>query len=168
MNNKFFSDRQEKMIAKYLGWKQVVGSGSRPFSPGDVNTYQFIGECKTHDTEKTTISFLKSHWKKICNEATSSHKYPVLFKDNGTQLSENTWVMIPLGMLLPQIVNIIDGIKNTSTKGTSITFKLTDAKQLYKENFVDDKLNVFKFTWDNQDLAVMPLATFRDFIEENF
>ena len=36
MNNKYYSDRQEKMIADYLGWKQVVGSGSRPFTPGDV------------------------------------------------------------------------------------------------------------------------------------
>lgn len=168
MNNKYYSDRQEKMIANYLGWKQVVGSGSRPFTPGDVSTFNLLGECKTHDTEKPTIVFLKSHWLKICEEATAKHRFPVLFKDNGTQLAENTWVMLPLSTMDPTIVNIIDGLKNSSTKGSSLTFNIADAKVLYKQNFVDDKFNVFKFRWEGRDLAIMPLSTFRDFIEENF
>ena len=167
-NNKIFSDRQERMIANYLGWKQVAGSGSRPFTPGDVNTYNFLGECKTHDTEKPTIVFLKSHWLKICEEAVAKHRFPVLFKDNGTQLAENTWVMTPLSMFNPDIVNIIDGLKNNSTKGNSVTFNLTDAKLLVKQNSVDGKFNVFKHNWENRDLAIMPLSTFRDFIEDNF
>lgn len=167
MNNKYFSDRQEKMIANYLGWKQVIGSGSRPFTPGDVGSYSWLGECKTHDTEKPTISFLKSHWLKICEEAFAKHRRPVLFKDNGTQKAENTWVLTNMSIFTPSLVNIIEGLKNTSTKGNSITFNLADAKTLYSKSAVDDKFNVFWFSWEGRNLAVMSLETFKDFIEEN-
>lgn len=167
-NNKFYSDRQEKMIAKYLGWGQVVGSGSRPFTPGDVNSYHWLGECKTHDTEKSNIVFLKRHWSKINEEAVAKGRFPVLFTDNGTQLYDNTWVMLPLSVFDSSIVNIIEGLKNTSTKGTSLTFNLADAKELYRKNSADGKYNMFKHTWDNRELAVIPLMTFRYFIEEYF
>ena len=168
MNNKYYSDRQEKMIAKYLGWNQVRGSGSKPSSPGDVREYTFLGECKTHDTEKTNISFLKSHWVKICEEASAKHKFPVLFKDNGTQLASDTWVMTPLSLFNPSIVNIIDGLKNTSKKDASFSFNLSNAKELYRNDSVDGKYNVFKHTWNDRDLAIMPLSTFRCFVEEQF
>jgi len=167
-NNKIYSDRQEKMIANYLGWKQVVGSGSRPFIPGDVNAYDWLGECKTHDTEKPTIIFMKQHWLKICEEATAKHRFPVLFKDNGTQRADNTWVMTVSNVFDPSIINIISGLKNTSVKGNSLTFNLADTSELYKKNSVSDKLNAFKFCWEGRELVVMPLSTFKDFIEDNF
>lgn len=167
MNNKYFSNRQEKMIASYLGWKQVVGSGSRPFTPGDVNEYNWLGECKTHDTEKSSIVFLKRHWLKICEEAYAKHKFPILFTDNGTQLANNTWVMLPLSVFDPTIVNIIEGLKNTSYKGTSLTFDLAETQALYSQQSVSDKLNLFTLNWEGRDLAIMPLATFKEFIEEN-
>lgn len=168
INNKFYSDRQEKMIASYLGWRQVIGSGAKPFIPGDVGAYDWLGECKTHTSEKTNIIFQVKHWNKISDEAMSRHRYPVLFTDNGTQRPENTWVMITFSQLDPAIVNVIDGVKNSSTKGSSITFKLADATCIYKTSCVDGKFNVFKFTCGTKSVAIMPLATFRDFIEENF
>ena len=168
MNNKYYSDRQEKMIADYLGWKQVSGSGSRPFAPGDVCEYQWLGECKTHDTEKSTISFLKSHWLKISEEAMAKHRRPILFKDNGTQRAENTWVMTAMSIFLPSIVNTIEGLKNTSTKGNSFTFNPSEARSLLYQKSDPTKYNVFSLQWEGQDLAVMPLSTFKNFIEEDF
>ena len=167
-NNKIYSDRQEKMIASYLGWRQVVGSGARPFIPGDVGAYDWLGECKTHDTEKPNIVFQVKHWNKIADEAMSRHRYPVLFTDNGTQRSEDTWVMLTFSQIDPAIVNVIEGLKNSSTKGSSVTFKSAAAKVLYKEHSIDGKFNVFKFTCGTKVVAIMPLSTFRDFIEENF
>lgn len=155
------------MISEYLGWKQVGGSGSRPFTPGDVNSNDWLGECKTHDTERDKIIFFKQHWFKICEEARSKSRYPVLFVDNGTQLAKNTWVMTSLGVFDPSLVNIIEGVKNTSTKGNSLTFDLSDTKDLYKQKSVDGKFNVFTVHWD-KPLAVMPLETYKDFIEEYF
>lgn len=168
MNNKYFSNRQEQMIADYLGWRQITGSGSRPGAPGDVNSSQWLGECKTHDTEKKTIVFLKSHWFKICNEARAKNRYPVLFKDNGTQRSDSTWVMTVLSVFDPATVHIIEGLKNTSTKGNSLTFDLGETQSTYKSNAVADKYNVFTLRWEDRNLAVMPLSTFRDFIKDSF
>jgi len=167
MNNKYFSNKQETMIAEYLGWGQVTGSGARPFAPGDVNSYNWLGECKTHDTEKSNIIFLKTHWFKISEEAGAKHRYPVLFVDNGTQSSNKTWVMTNLSIFDPATLHVVEGLKNTSTKGNSLTFDIDTATALYKQSAAENKVNVFTIHWD-RDLAVMPLSAFRDFIEENF
>lgn len=168
MNNKYFSNRQETMISKYLGWGQVSGSGSRPSMPGDVNSDYWLGECKTHDTERPNVVFMKSHWIKISEEARAKNRYPVLFTDNGTQLSVNTWVMTSLSVFDPLIVNVLDEVKNTSTKGNSLNFNLAETKALYKEKSLESGLNVFRINWDGRDLAVMPLTTFKTFIEDYF
>ena len=168
LNNKFYSDRQEKMIANYLGWRQVAGSGARPFVPGDVGAYDWLGECKTHDIEKANIAFQIKHWNKISDEAMGKHRYPVLFTDNGTQRAENTWVMILFSMFDPDQINVIEGLTNTSTKGSSITFKLAEANSLYQKHVGEERLSVFKFSCNGRNVAILPLSTFRDFIEENF
>jgi hypothetical protein len=167
MNNKYYSNRHEKMIAEYLGWKQISGSGARPFAPGDINADQWLGECKTHDTVKDNVVFHKNQWFKICEEAYSKGRLPILFVDNGTQLSKDTWVMIQFKLIPPEIVNIIDGLKNTSIKGNTLTFNQIDTKTLYQANTVSDKVNVFKIFWD-KELAVMPLETFQSFVQEWF
>lgn len=167
-NNKYYSNRQEQMIANYLDWSQVVGSGSRPFTAGDVNSSHWVGECKTHDTEQSNVVFMKTHWLKLTEEAMAKKRFPVLFTDNGTQRADNTWVMTSLGIFDPTIVNIIDGLKNTSTKGNSLNFDLESTKALFKNNAKDDKLNAFTITWEGRKLAVTTLETFRDYIKENF
>lgn len=91
---KEFSDKQERMIAEYLGWKQVTGSGSRNFHPGDVVGDEWLGECKTHVNSGHRITFNFRVWDKIAEEAVSQLKYPVLFADDGSQLLENTFCLI--------------------------------------------------------------------------
>jgi hypothetical protein len=166
-NNKYYSNKQESMVADYLGWHQVGGSGSKAYAPGDVNSDNWLGECKTHDTEQAKIMFFKTHWFKICEEARAKGRYPALFVDNGTQVSQNTWVMVPLRVFDPAQINIIDGLKNTSTKKNSLTFEMLEAKDLYRKGQKDDKFNMFKITWE-RDLGVMPLSTFKDFVAEYF
>ena len=168
LNNKYFSDRQESMIANYLGWGQITGSGSRPAAPGDVKSSHWLGECKTHDTERSNIVFMKCHWLKIIGESAAKGRYPVLFVDNGTQRAENTWVMISIRIIDPSIVNIIEGLKNRATKGNSLNFDLAETAALYKSQAINNKVNVFTLSWEGRDLAVLPLSAFREFIEENF
>lgn len=93
MNNKIGSDKQEKMVARYLGWKQVTGSGARPGLLGDVSGTEWLGECKTHNepTPHEKVTFYKDHWKKISTEAYGTFKRPVLFTDDGTQRYDHTW-----------------------------------------------------------------------------
>lgn len=93
LSSKYFSSKQEKMIAKSLGWSVVSGSGSRNLHPGDVQSDEWLGECKTHEKPGHKIIFYKSVWDKIVDEAISKYRFPALFVDDGSQSIVNTWVM---------------------------------------------------------------------------
>lgn len=92
---KYYSSRQEKMVASCLGWEVVSGSGARAFHPGDVRSEDFLGECKTFTKESDTIYCYNDVWSKISEEATAVMKKPILFVDNGTQEEKNTWCVVP-------------------------------------------------------------------------
>ena len=58
---RFYSNKQEKRVAKAVDGKQTVNSGATPFQKGDVNTDLFLIECKTATTEKKSFS-IKREW----------------------------------------------------------------------------------------------------------
>ena len=91
MPTKTYSTRQEKMIARYLGWEVVSASGARSFCPGDVRSADWLGECKTHMRPQDRVVVELSVWNKIQEEARSVFKAPVLFVDDGTQKADHTW-----------------------------------------------------------------------------
>lgn len=90
---KHFSSKQENLIADLLGWKVVTGSGARSLHPGDIQSDEWLGECKTHETPSHKIVFYSSVWKKISDEAISKYRFPALFVDDGSQTVRHTWVM---------------------------------------------------------------------------
>lgn len=153
---KFYSDKQEKMVASYLGWRQVTGSGARPNHPGDVISDSWLGECKTHATKKKTVVFILDFWDKIADEAASRFKRPALFVDDGTQKAENTLVMIKCSSSL---TSLVDRLYVYEEKTGSISLPLS--------RFKDTPFHVFqlkrhmKFTY-----CIMPLATFKSYIEQ--
>lgn len=58
---RFYSNRQEKKVAKAVGGKQVANSGATAFTKGDVRTQSWLIECKTCTTEKKSFS-IKKEW----------------------------------------------------------------------------------------------------------
>ena len=58
---RWFSDRQEKKIAKALDGKQVSNSGATPFNKGDVVTDDFLVEAKTVTKLQKTFT-IKRAW----------------------------------------------------------------------------------------------------------
>ena len=58
---RFYSNRQEKKVAKAVGGKQTANSGATPFSKGDVRTDLFLIECKTSTTLKQSFT-VKREW----------------------------------------------------------------------------------------------------------
>lgn len=121
LSSKYFSSKQEKMIANSLGWSVVSGSGSRNLHPGDIQSDEWLGECKTHEKPGHKITFYKSVWDKIVDEAISKYRFPALFVDDGSQTVENTWVMF----------NVLPAINYTScyfiyTVKTNVSFKSLD------------------------------------------
>lgn len=58
---RFYSNKQEKRIAKAVGGKQVANSGATAFSKSDVTNDLFAIECKTHTEFKDSFS-IKHSW----------------------------------------------------------------------------------------------------------
>ena len=60
-SNRFYSNKQEKQIAKAVGGKQVSNSGATRFNKGDVVTGNWLIECKTCTKGKQSFS-IKHDW----------------------------------------------------------------------------------------------------------
>ena len=58
---RFYSNKQEKKVAKAIGGKQVSNSGATAFNKGDVTTDLFLLECKTCVENKKSFS-IKKEW----------------------------------------------------------------------------------------------------------
>lgn len=58
---RFYSNKQEKQVAKELGGKQTPNSGAAHHAGGDVKTQTFLIECKTTITPKKSFS-IKKDW----------------------------------------------------------------------------------------------------------
>mgnify|MGYP007070205820 CR=1 FL=1 len=143
------SDKQEKTIARYLGWKQISGSGSRPFAAGDIRGPQWLGECKTHITSGNPIIFYFNVWDKIVDEAKAQFYQPVLFVDDGSQLVSKT-------LCLLDVTNIIESNFNEC--------EVVDNKKSIRYNNVDS-INPKFISRNNSILCVMKLEEFKEFIE---
>lgn len=68
------SSQQEKRIAKALGGKQVIGSGSTPFLKGDVIVDQLFIEAKTKMVPSQQITVKKEWLNKAKEQALSTRK----------------------------------------------------------------------------------------------
>ena len=81
---RFYSNRQEKAVAKVLSGKKVSNSGATAFNKGDVTTDSFLIECKTSTTEKQSFSIKKEWLIKNKEEAFAMRKdYSALAFDFG-------------------------------------------------------------------------------------
>lgn len=156
---KYYSSKQEKMIADYLGWSVVVASGARPFNPGDIKSNDYLCECKTHTSEQKRISIKKSVWNKISIEAMSTFKKPALFVDNGTQKADDTWCIIrkPCYFTNGIYVGLQGGVRESETQ---ISFDHSAFK-----SFLSDK-QCAEICINGESLILMKLKTFKTLIEE--
>lgn len=98
---RFYSNRQEKAVAKALHGKQTVNSGATDFSKGDVTTDDWLIECKTAMSEKKSFSIKKEWLEKNKEEAFSMGKSNNAlvfdFGDRGTRyyvIDENTFKIL--------------------------------------------------------------------------
>lgn len=81
---RFYSNKQEKYIAKSLGGKQVVNSGATPFKKGDVVNELFLIEAKTTTSLKNSFTIKREWFSKNEEEAFAMQKpYSALVFDFG-------------------------------------------------------------------------------------
>lgn len=96
---KDYSSKQEHLIADFLDWQVVPGSGATACIPGDIRSDTWLGECKTHTSSGKKIQFHAEVWDKIQEEATSKYKYPAYFVDDGSQRLDRTWVLFDINQI---------------------------------------------------------------------
>ena len=83
-SNRFYSNRQEKKIAKVVGGKQTANSGATKWSKGDVTTDQFLLEAKTKTKPSKSFTLQKEWFDKNKEEAFAMNKpYSALVFDFG-------------------------------------------------------------------------------------
>lgn len=170
LNNKQFSEKQEKLIASELGGYQISGSGSRPFAPGDVKTYEWLIECKTHTKPDQNILFDINVWKKIEDEAMATQRKPVLVVDDGSQSVSRTWCLCRANNInltgfitleLPMKIR-----KNITCKHDKLVKGLKDGSKglVFSEGFYQDA--VYETHWGDEDVLVMPFKIFKELFEQ--
>lgn len=167
-STKVFSTRQEKMVAKQLGGYPVGGSGAMPGVPGDVKTYDWLVECKTHTEPGHNILFNAKVWKKIKEEAMVMHRKPVLIVDDGSQSASNTWCLCNRHHINFDHVFTSDWPVAIRTNLTGTDDKLKEAlrrasKHHSSDFYTDDAFDV---QWGEDRVAVMPLKLFKELFEK--
>ena len=58
---RYYSNRQEKKVAKAVGGRKTANSGATPFSKGDVVTNDWLIECKTKTKDCSSFT-IKEDW----------------------------------------------------------------------------------------------------------
>ncbi|MCM1226161.1 MAG: hypothetical protein NC320_01890 [Clostridium sp.] len=154
---KYYSNKQEHMIADCLGWSVVAASGARRFEPGDIRSDDYLGECKTHMSEQSDIVIYKDVWRKISSEAVSVMKRPVLFVDNGTQKIKNTWCVTP-ERFLPDKRHIQCDIMMRESE-TKLSFPHEKWNGILDNGCASFKIN-------GESLLLMKLETFKNLFQE--
>ena len=71
---RFYSNKQEKAVAKAVNGRQTANSGATSFQKGDVVTDKVLIECKTCTDEKKSFSIKKEWLMKNKEEAFAMRK----------------------------------------------------------------------------------------------
>lgn len=71
---RWFSNNQEKTVAKAVGGRKVANSGATSFNKGDVVTDQVLIECKTCTKPQMSFTVKKEWITKNQEEAFAMHK----------------------------------------------------------------------------------------------
>jgi hypothetical protein len=166
MSTKDFSSIQENKVADYLGFCVVSGSGARDCHPGDIIGKEWLGECKTHISKVSRISFKLDVWKKICDEAIAKHRYPVLIVDEGSQELANTWVMVKISSLSRDFSKIEINSNIAQISKNTISFLNRDAKKVYDRCVFclnTSKVVMSMIAYD-EEVGFMPLSVFKEVV----
>ena len=91
---RYYSDRQEKAIAKAVGARQTKNSGATPWQKGDVTDDLWLLEAKTCTKDKQSFTLQKSWFEKNRNESLfMGKKYSAVVFNFGPNSQENYYAV---------------------------------------------------------------------------
>ena len=73
-STRFYSNIQEKNVAKLLGGKTTPNSGATPYKKGDVSSNDWLIECKTCMSNKQSFSIKKKWLQELQQDAIGQGK----------------------------------------------------------------------------------------------
>lgn len=105
---RYYSNKQEKQVAKAIKGSQTSNSGATPYDKGDVKTDKVLVECKTKTTISKSISIQKEWLDKLREESIFMKKpfYTLVFN-----FGENTdnYYVIPERIYIQLLEKINNG-----------------------------------------------------------
>lgn len=157
VNTKLYSSMHESAIAKYLNWSVVSGSGARPCCVADIESEEFLGECKTHVEPQRTYIFVNKVWEKLLKESMFAHRYPALFIDDGHQTYSTTLVAIPQYAMPVELLSEYSFINiEPNLSSVTVSTKLVES--------MNSKM-IFSSMLGSSKVYIMPCATFKAILE---
>ena len=168
-STKWFSTAQETKIADTLGWRVVAGSGAMPCNPGDVESDDWLGECKTHMSNSNSIYFNHDVWEKIKEESMSKRKRPVLITDDGSRDLTKTWCVCLSHSFDLAGINVLPYTKVTRKNLSFYHHDLYEAIRKYRRTIADaDRIKpcAYSYKWLDDDILIMLLDDFKTCCED--
>lgn len=105
-STRYYSNLQERRVAKAIGGRQTSNSGAPRFTAGDVRTNSFLLECKTCTEPRKSFTLKKEWFDKNKEEAFAMHKdYSAVVFDFGD--GENLYVIDE--QLFQKLVKYLEG-----------------------------------------------------------
>ena len=106
---RYYSSKQENIVAKDIGGKTTSNSGATPFDKGDISTDKFLIECKTKTSNSDSISIKKEWLEKLKDEALFMKKeHEALIFNFGPDSKNYAIIDIELFNLLKEYLNEVD------------------------------------------------------------
>lgn len=90
---RYYSNKQEKSVAKLVNGKKVANSGATKFNKGDVTSNNCLIECKTCTTPKQSFSIKKAWLEKNAEEAFAMNKPYSILAFNFGEDEDNYYVL---------------------------------------------------------------------------
>lgn len=103
---RYFSANQEKFVAKNINGVVTKNSGATTFNPGDIESENFLIECKTKMKSSQSISIKKEWLNKIKAESAIANKpYTALIFNFGPDEENYAIIDLQLFNLLQELIN---------------------------------------------------------------
>ena len=139
-----------------------------------------LENARPHTVRKDDISFMATHWLKICNEAESQFKYPALFVDDGSQKLDHTWVMFRDKVFLdpnkivadetthPELAGYLHGTVNLKFNRKNLQMFYDQLQSIKEKAGMDNQFIVIHAKFSNEIVAIMPLPEFSERFGVNY
>ena len=140
-STRYFSNKQEKHVAKSLKGRQTANSGATPFQKGDVELSNILVECKTKTSPSESMSIKKEWLEKNEEEAFAMGKpYSALCFSFGDLHNDRQYYIINEDMFKSMSADYLKEIETMSTRVEYIDIEINNIQVSFEERKQADEI----------------------------